>query len=396
MQQGIDRGGSVREWGSRWFLGSNIPTRHFAASTILALAAALSACGGDGSKPAATQDTASANPAPSPSTSSPTTTAPATTPAPDDSQSSTAPTTPSSADEGQGNKPIPIAPATMGGSSDGDNAGKTPPAGAGGSAGQQTPPAMEMPPAMQTPPPAAAFNPCPTDGSACKIMPLGDSITFGIGSNPPAGGYRPELFTQAVSNAKNITFVGFVDSMNTSGGPASNTPDGPTNITVNGKQVAFPRDNEGFSGFTISGGGAGSLASKVDNAIQQTSPNIILLHIGTNNLYQGMAPDLPDQLGNLLDQITKDAPDALLVVAQLTPLSPTQFPQNGVAAYNATIPGLVQERVAAGKHLITVDMSSAFAPQGGASLLVDGIHPKPAGYTIMGDTWYAAIKDFLP
>jgi len=40
------------------------------------------------------------------------------------------------------------------------------------------------------------YQPCPTDGTACKIMPFGDSITDGYNSDTP-GGYRVELFRLA-------------------------------------------------------------------------------------------------------------------------------------------------------------------------------------------------------
>src|SRR5512141_709254 len=50
-----------------------------------------------------------------------------------------------------------------------------------------------------------AYSPCPTDGSPCKIMPFGDSITDGFGV---PGGFRVELFRLAHQAGKNVTFVG--------------------------------------------------------------------------------------------------------------------------------------------------------------------------------------------
>jgi lysophospholipase L1-like esterase len=99
----------------------------------------------------------------------------------------------------------------------------------------------------------------------------------------------------------------------------------------------------------------------------------------------------------LLDQITDGAPDALVVVAQITPLGGS-FPNNGVAQYNAVIPGIVQERVDAGKHLILVDQFTRIAstPNFVAQLVPDNIHPNNAGYAIMAETWYDAIESFLP
>ena len=253
-------------------------------------------------------------------------------------------------------------------------------AGAAPDAGSASPGAP--PPQPQTP---AAFAPCPTDGSACRIMPLGDSITFGIGSS--GGGYRVELFRQALAAQHEITFVGVVAA----GG--QNTPNGPN--MVNGQP--FPRNHEGFSGFTISGGGAGSLAGLVDNAIAQTNPNIILLHIGTNDVNGNVnVAQAPQRLGALLDQITNDAPDALLVVAQIIP-STNQQTNTRVQAYNAAIPALVQARAAAGKHIELLDLFTPFSSSPNfASLMNDFLHPNDSGYVVMGQTWFNAIEDVLP
>jgi lysophospholipase L1-like esterase len=123
----------------------------------------------------------------------------------------------------------------------------------------------------------------------------------------------------------------------------------------------------------------------------------VLLQIGTNHLYNGMPANLPNQLGSLIDQITDRAPDALLVVAQVTPLG-ASFPMNGVGQYNGAIPALVQSRVAAGKHLQLVNMFAAIddSPTPLNQLVGDNIHPNAAGYALMAEAWYEAIESVLP
>jgi lysophospholipase L1-like esterase len=273
-----------------------------------------------------------------------------------------------------------------GGTNNGGSRGNAPDAGA--APPPVTPPPVTPPPVTPppvTPPPPAAFAPCPRDGTPCRIMPLGDSITFGIGSS--GGGYRVDLFRRALADQRNITFVGVVAP----GG--ANTPNGPN--MVNGQP--FPRNHEGFSGFTISGGGAGSLAAQVDNAINVTDPNIVLLMIGTNDVNGNInVANAPTRLGALLDQITNDAPDALLVVAQITPTM-TAGTNTRVQAFNAAIPGLVRTRAAAGKHVVLVDMFTPFNTNANfAGLMNDNLHPNDTGYVVMAQTWYAAIDDLLP
>ena len=226
---------------------------------------------------------------------------------------------------------------------------------------------------------AGGFDPCPVTGD-CKILPLGDSITAGAGAQPgDNGGYRVELFTKAVADSKHITFVGSMTS-----GPS----------TVSGQ--TFPKNHEGHIGWKI---------DQVDG-IATTSqalkdmPQIVLLFIGTNDEgYASSAAGASDRLGQLIDKIVAALPNALLVVSSIYPFpgckdtnyTSTQCAAN-VTAYDATMPGVIQQRVAQGKHLLSVDMST---PPTGA-LSTDGVHPNDTvGYPWMGDTWYSAIKSYL-
>jgi len=226
---------------------------------------------------------------------------------------------------------------------------------------------------------SGGFDPCPATGD-CKILPLGDSITAGAGAQPgDNGGYRVELFTKAVNDSKHVTFVGSLSS-----GPA----------TVAG--AAFPKSHEGHIGWKIdqvSGIATTSQALK-------DMPNIVLLFIGTNDEgYASSAAGAADRLGQLIDKIAVALPNALLVVSSIYPFpgckdtnyTPTQCAAN-VATYDAAIPGVIQQRVAQGQHVLPVDMST---PPTGA-LSTDGVHPNDTvGYPWMGDTWYAAIKSYL-
>ena len=266
-----------------------------------------------------------------------------------------------------------------------DEGNEAPSAGAGDAGAAESP----VLPDAGSPPDETAFNPCPTDGSPCRIMPLGDSITDGLVGIAPGntqganGGYRVELFRLALANGHDITFVGTSPTTGFGGGP-----NGPNE--VDGQP--FPRDHEGISGDTVPG-----VAGRVDAALAATSPDIILLQIGTNHLYQGLPPEVPGQLENLIDQITNAAPDALLAVAQVTPLG-ASFANNGVNAYNAAVAAMVQERVEAGQHLLLVDNFSAIAndPAGVAGLVGDNIHPNVAGYALLASSWYGAIESHLP
>lgn len=214
-----------------------------------------------------------------------------------------------------------------------------------------------------------AFSPCP-ESEPCKILPLGDSITEGMDGavmgGPPQfnGGYRVELFRLAVEAGKNITFVG----------SRSNGPD----------MVAsrpFPKNNEGYSGYTIQ--------DIIDLPNKLTSePHIVLLHIGTNDMFGPDAATAPERLETLIEQITTSLPDSLLVVSNIIPLP---FASTNVAAYNAAIPPIVEAHAEQGAHVLFVDQFTGFP----LDELPDSVHPNTAGYARMGRVWFEAIEPYL-
>jgi hypothetical protein len=226
------------------------------------------------------------------------------------------------------------------------------------------------------------YNPCPPIGQPCKILPLGDSITDGF---TVLGGYRIELFRAAHAAGQSITFVGSL--MN---GPAM----------VDG--VNFPRSHEGHNGFTIAdeqaAGRMGISGQLTATAMTNFTPHIVTLAIGTNDVDLNVA-DLATanvRLGALMDQIFNANPSVLLVVAQIVPTG-TDAENVRVRAYNATIPPLVQARADAGRHIMLVDMYTAFTndPNFRTTLLADNLHPNMAGYTVMGQVWYRALSNLF-
>jgi hypothetical protein len=227
----------------------------------------------------------------------------------------------------------------------------------------------------------APYDPCPTKGTPCVIMPVGDSITQGA-PNPPAGGYRVPLFHLAHAKGQLITFVG-------------SAADGPA--TVDG--VPFPTSHEGHSGFNIDNTqGRMGVSPLFPSAITTYKPNIVLLMIGTNDVDTGET-DIPLRLGNLMDSMLNADPKLLLVVAQIVPqqqATPDTLNMK-VQAFNAAIPAVVKTRTDAGKHVVIVDMYGAFTstPNFSTVLLADRLHPTPAGFTVMANTWYAAIGPLL-
>jgi lysophospholipase L1-like esterase len=188
-----------------------------------------------------------------------------------------------------------------------------------------------------------------------RVMPLGDSLTEGLSV---AGGYRIDLWSKLVAGGYKVDFVGSMS---------------------NGPSTLGDHDHEGHSGWTIA-----QIDANVGTWLPTYTPRTILLHIGTNDIYGSDPAGAPARLATLLDHITALAPNADVFVAQIIPVSCCDAT---VRTYNAAIPGIVQARVNAGKHLHLVDMYDALS----TADLLDGIHPGTVGYGKMATVWYNAL-----
>ncbi len=196
------------------------------------------------------------------------------------------------------------------------------------------------------------------------IMPLGDSITYGANSSS-YGGYRVWLWQDSVAAGWKIHFVGSV-----SAGPAS-LPD---------------KANEGHPGWRTD-----QISKHVVNWLDTYQPQIILLHIGTNDILQGYSvATAVARLNTLVNQITTTEPNATLIVAQIIPLGSPALNAK-VRQYNTDLVTLMQQKKAIGKHIMVVDMYNAVP----LSDITDHIHPDNAGYKIMAHVWYDALAQLL-
>jgi lysophospholipase L1-like esterase len=192
-----------------------------------------------------------------------------------------------------------------------------------------------------------------------RVMPLGDSITYGQGS-PTLSSYRAALWQRLVGQAGYA--IDFVGSQH------------------NG---ALPDvDNEGHSGWRID-----NIAGSVNGWLATYQPDVVLLHIGTNDMNQNyQVATAPDRLGALIDQILAARPAARVVVAKIIPaLDPTI--QSRINAFNAAVPAVVAAR---GARASLVDLSPLVATD-----LNDTLHPNDTGYAKMAARWYSGLVPVL-
>jgi hypothetical protein len=159
-------------------------------------------------------------------------------------------------------------------------------------------------------------------------------ITHGFNSTDDAG-YRSALFKLVVAANQNVTFIGSL-----SNGPS----------TVSGK--TFPKNHEGHDGITVTGITGYVPPSKAFT----TTPHIVLLHIGTNDMTSNADPTTTaNQLDTLVTNLVAAAPNALIVVAKIVPLGYTSTNYN---SYVAKIPDVVKAHAAKNQNVIMVEMST--------------------------------------
>ncbi|GGN53054.1 hypothetical protein GCM10010112_01530 [Actinoplanes lobatus] len=188
-----------------------------------------------------------------------------------------------------------------------------------------------------------------------RIMPLGDSITVGVGS-PGRNGYRIDLQRRLRDAGLAVDFVG-------------SHRDG----------TAGDGDHEGVGGWTID-----QIAAQVDQRLAESAPDVVLLHAGTNNITRSEDPvAVAGKLSGLIDRVRLGAPRAHIYVAKIIGTSvASEEPAN--RAYNALIPSVVAAKDAM-VHL--VDQSTVAGLD-----IYDRHHPNEFGYRKMSYTWYQALR----
>lgn len=208
--------------------------------------------------------------------------------------------------------------------------------------------------------------------SQLKIMPLGDSITFGVTSPQVAqGSYRTKLWQLLTGAGMNIDYVG-------------GSSNGPTDLP--------DHDHEGYSGIWIKDNRimpGYSLYENVVDSLNTHNPDLVLLHIGTNDLNSGDSDSLAaEKLNALLGRIFAAKPNVHIIVALIIPRKP---PYEDWSHYNALAQMVADSYATDGYHISTVDMNGILV----ASDYADYLHPAKSGYDKMAAAWYPAIQSML-
>jgi lysophospholipase L1-like esterase len=198
-----------------------------------------------------------------------------------------------------------------------------------------------------------------------RIMPVGDSITDGSSFDSPdgTGGYRGPLYTALTQAGYNVDYVG--------------------SHTVN-SGLLVEKEHDGHSGWRI---------NQIDANIagwfgQIADPDVILLHIGTND-FGGGTPDATaiDRLDALITKMATLRPYAHIIVTNL--MERNGAPNVNIETqFNPFVEERVNAQAALGRRVTFLNMRAAVP----LSDMPDGLHPDQTGYTKMAAAWLPAIQ----
>ncbi|MCB9206477.1 MAG: hypothetical protein H6611_04010 [Ignavibacteriales bacterium] len=220
-----------------------------------------------------------------------------------------------------------------------------------------------------------------------KIMPLGDSITDGyllpISSNE-RDGYRKHLQEIIINNGLLFDFVGSVES-----------------------GTFIDKQHEGHGGWHARHWYPNfkyDMNSHINLFLNLNNPDIILLHIGTNDIgeyYDNRNDNNIDttvsDVSDLIDSIYVFNPEIKIILAKI--INRTDDINSNInesittSQYNNALFNMILARQEYGTKLFIVDQESALNYP---SDLSDGVHPNQSGYDKMAKVWFDGIISILP
>ncbi len=218
------------------------------------------------------------------------------------------------------------------------------------------------------------------------IMPLGNSITRGYGSGPQPDqaeynhGYRNYLYDNLIAADYDFDFIGGLSDGSQSG-------------------FTFDYDHEGHGGFK-----ADEIASSVSGYLTANPPEVILLHIGTNDVAQG-EPNTVGDVAAILNNIDNFDSDITVILATIVeqgkppyvPGAPFVPPTTSVVVpFNNDLDAMINTRLANGDKIIRVDQYHALNYTTAPYDMYDGLHPNETGYQKMAGVWFNALEGVLP
>lgn len=203
-----------------------------------------------------------------------------------------------------------------------------------------------------------------------KIMPLGNSITSGKTGGSAPGGYRDDLTTLLDNEGVNYDFVGSMS-------------DG----------VGFDADHEGHDGET-----AAYLSANIEGWLSTYNPEIVLLHIGTNDI-QGEVPieTIRNDINSIINKIHGYNSNISVVLASVIPRKDAYDAET--TSLNELILESYYNFLAAGHDIHYAGQNEVFKanPDWVNQYMnsSDDVHPNDNGYHEMAKVFYSNVMNIV-
>lgn len=232
-----------------------------------------------------------------------------------------------------------------------------------------------------------------SQGTPCRILAVGDSITAGYTDNPSWSvpfefGYRGPLFQMFQNAGVSVQFVG------SSREPWNGQWGVPTNQPSPDLRQLDQDHHEGYGGKN-----SAFVAQNIGSWVRKNQPDFVLLMIGINDIPAG-STNFPLAVQTNFQAILKTMMDVRpathLIVAQTIPYTKST---PAIVAFNRFIrEKLVPDFVARGAKVSTVDQFANFVSDPNSSagdppLYSNGYnHPNAKGHQRMAQTWFNEIQ----
>jgi lysophospholipase L1-like esterase len=219
-----------------------------------------------------------------------------------------------------------------------------------------------------------------------RVMALGDSITEAtcnfIDRMPS---YRRYLWDDLASggNLNNIDLVGSRWGLR-----------GPDNLSQCDPGGTWDKDNEGHSGWRsdqiVNGNNDQPQSGSVAQWAATAHPDVILIHLGTNDVLQGYPTDWSiNYLGQAIDALQAANPSVKILLAQIIPTIENPDHHDATVDLNAAIPALASAKSTPTSPVVVVDQHTGFDP----AWTDDGTHPMSTGQQQIAQRFYQALVD---
>ncbi len=212
---------------------------------------------------------------------------------------------------------------------------------------------------------------CGLEGGPLRIMPLGDSITELESGH---SSYRFFLWQSLLSVPCNVDFVGSRRGVSTGQRDSAQ---------VSPAQSDFDQDHEGHWDYT-----SGDILAGIDGWAAAARPDIVLLHIGTNDARrQEGAITVIARISEIIDKLRAINPRVAVIVAQIIPSRNDSF-----RFFNDAVPQLAADKDTPESRVLVANHSVGFNP---SVDLYDAVHPSPSGEAKMADVWLNSILELV-